>query len=94
MTIETGELCAICQDELNDGSEAEALKCGHCFHVECIDKVMSTQNISIREELKCPVCKLDAAAMSEREQDIVVGTTAAAGAAGSSEASQIGRAHV
>tara|TARA_B110000208_G_C11783628_1_gene434766 strand:- start:489 stop:806 length:318 start_codon:yes stop_codon:yes gene_type:complete len=42
--------CVICLNNYSFGAEVKILKCGHLFHVDCIDKWLNIVNI-------CPICK-------------------------------------
>ena len=43
------DLCAICQDDMEDKSKNKILQCNHQFHTECIDKWINMRNL-------CPIC--------------------------------------
>ncbi|PKU84291.1 RING-H2 finger protein ATL52-like [Dendrobium catenatum] len=44
-------MCAVCLSEFEDGEKVRFLpECGHCFHVECIDKWF-------RRNSTCPMCR-------------------------------------
>ena len=45
-------ICAICQQALAEGP-AEALRCGHCFHSECIRNWVRVQNMDPNNP-RCP----------------------------------------
>jgi len=42
--------CTICVSELEDREKVRTLRCGHTFHVGCIDKWIVVN-------LKCPNCR-------------------------------------
>ena len=50
-----GIMCTICQEESRQGVRDlyNRLRCGHCFHTECIKKWLTTQST------KCPECRRD-----------------------------------
>ena len=60
--------CACCQDKLQDGTEAQALVCGHVFHKECINNYMEVAGFASLEDVPCPNCKKDFGGMQEMEQ--------------------------
>lgn len=47
------DTCAICLDIYEDGVTLTALKCRHCFHVDCIRPWLSGNGV-------CPICKGEA----------------------------------
>ena len=48
--------CAICQISLSIGSIG-VFNCGHCFHIDCINELFSTESkCRVYEEHKCPIC--------------------------------------
>ena len=56
-TIETtatsGEICAICQDSIQVGTQVRSLDaCDHLFHTGCIDTWFQSN-------VRCPVCRHD-----------------------------------
>ncbi|XP_030462829.1 RING-H2 finger protein ATL40-like [Syzygium oleosum] len=53
--------CAVCLSMLEDGETARELpNCKHIFHVECIDKWLSSQST-------CPVCRTEAKPLMKAE---------------------------
>ena len=48
-----GDICAICQDEFQEGYFKRVLKCEHTFHKKCVDKWLKKGNI------RCPMCRKD-----------------------------------
>ncbi|RGB25733.1 hypothetical protein C1646_595196, partial [Rhizophagus diaphanus] len=46
--------CSICLEELVDGETLRELPCSHLYHMECIDKWLTTKSSH------CPLCKQDA----------------------------------
>ncbi|KAF8043411.1 hypothetical protein BT93_A1674 [Corymbia citriodora subsp. variegata] len=64
--------CAVCLSMLEDGEMARELpNCKHIFHVECIDKWLSSQST-------CPVCRTEARPWMKAEQHEPPAGTAAA----------------
>ena len=69
------DLCAICYDEYEEGTELRLLPCNHTFHCECVDRWLLDCGAS-RRAVACPLCNhpLDtksaarAAAVRGREQ--------------------------
>ncbi|KAG0006071.1 hypothetical protein BGZ80_001683 [Entomortierella chlamydospora] len=55
-TLGDGTKCLVCMSDYEEGESMRALKCKHGFHLECIDKWLTTG------ANKCPVCR--AAAVS------------------------------
>jgi len=55
-------LCSICYEEYADGEPLRLLRCGHYFHIECIDRWLLTA--TKRRAPACPLCNrsLDPAA--------------------------------
>ncbi|KAI8603097.1 hypothetical protein EDD21DRAFT_413348 [Dissophora ornata] len=49
----TGDTCAVCLEEFEDGEELRILPCRHEFHCECIDPWL------VRKSSTCPLCKYD-----------------------------------
>jgi hypothetical protein len=47
-----GANCALCMDDLfNSQMSSITVKCGHAFHMQCIDKYARNKNY------KCPICR-------------------------------------
>jgi hypothetical protein len=46
-------LCTICQDTLMDGSEREALACGHVFHSDCLAELCNFHGTTAHTQ-QCP----------------------------------------
>lgn len=44
--------CAVCQDDVPEGTEIPKIKCGHHFHQECLDEWCKYKQV-------CPVCKAE-----------------------------------
>ena len=49
-------MCPICCAELNDGTQVEALPCGHPMHQECLDEYAKATGVA-KAIMKCPVCR-------------------------------------
>ncbi|RIA90270.1 hypothetical protein C1645_737998 [Glomus cerebriforme] len=47
------DLCSICLEELVDGETLRELPCSHLYHMECVDKWLTTKSS------QCPLCKQD-----------------------------------
>jgi len=59
-----GELCVICQEDLQCGEQAVQISsCGHCFHDECVRGWL----LGCKQE--CPVCKVPVKAQLSVEDD-------------------------
>ncbi|KAF9946217.1 E3 ubiquitin-protein ligase rnf13, partial [Mortierella alpina] len=57
----TGDTCAVCLDEFEEGEEIRSLPCRHEFHCECIDPWLT------RKSSTCPLCKYDCVPPSSEE---------------------------
>jgi hypothetical protein len=44
--------CTVCQFDYEENEKIRQLKCGHCFHCECVDNWLE-------KDKKCPVCKFE-----------------------------------
>ena len=49
------DLCAICYDEYEEGTELRLLPCNHTFHCECVDRWLLDCGAS-RRAVACPLC--------------------------------------
>lgn len=49
----SGDLCAICIDNLEPNDEVRALACHHVFHSDCVTPWLTTRRAL------CPLCKMD-----------------------------------
>lgn len=56
------EMCSICLDEFQVGSNVKVLPCQHFYHVACIDPWLE------RQSSRCPLCKQDAISTGEIPQ--------------------------
>ena len=36
--------CVVCYDDIKNGRDIQAIKCGHVFHQECIDQWFKVRN--------------------------------------------------
>lgn len=53
--------CVICAETFSEGERLRALRCGHCFHVRCVDKwLLGTVTLSHTRSSRCPLCNTDA----------------------------------
>lgn len=64
-----GSDCAVCLSEFEENDEGRELpQCGHCFHMECVDKWL-------RSHSTCPICRapIDVAeqSMVQRGKDVL-----------------------
>lgn len=55
--------CTVCCDDYESGDALRVLKCGHKYHVECIDKWL----LSSTDYLRAPACPICSAALSTEE---------------------------
>ena len=70
------QVCGICLAGVSDQLDpAEALQCGHVFHVECIGNYMEATHTT-KSRLRCPVCKR--AASDVEDLDVAVSDVAVA----------------
>lgn len=53
--IKIGEECSICYEEINKKNNAYLTDCGHCFHMNCINKWITKTWLNGR----CPICRKD-----------------------------------
>lgn len=53
--------CTVCCDDYESGDALRVLKCGHKYHVECIDKWL----LSSTDYLRAPACPICSAALIE-----------------------------
>ncbi|KAK9451453.1 uncharacterized protein V1518DRAFT_408600 [Limtongia smithiae] len=49
----TGDICAICLEQLEDDDDIRGLTCGHAFHATCIEPWLTLRRAC------CPLCKAD-----------------------------------
>ena len=55
--------CVICIREMEDGDIVRRIKkCGHCFHINCIDKWFE-------ENITCPHCRQDIRILNNEEEE-------------------------
>ncbi|KAF5183736.1 hypothetical protein FRX31_026676 [Thalictrum thalictroides] len=50
--LDSGEVCAICLNNMKEDEEARTLGCNHSFHIDCISKWVERQTT-------CPLCRFD-----------------------------------
>ncbi|KAK9273783.1 hypothetical protein L1049_018593 [Liquidambar formosana] len=50
VAVEGGEVCGVCQEEMDGGDEARAMGCEHKFHAFCIWKWLNEKSV-------CPLCR-------------------------------------
>mmetsp|Transcript_30770 Transcript_30770/g.73271 ORF Transcript_30770/g.73271 Transcript_30770/m.73271 type:complete len:279 (-) Transcript_30770:258-1094(-) len=51
----TGESCNICLESYESGDLLRRLRCGHKFHIECVDK-WALSSLDYSREPSCPAC--------------------------------------
>lgn len=51
--------CIICRNEMKIG-QAKKLSCGHCFHIDCLERWSGQQN-------KCPTCQKDLTEITKQQ---------------------------
>ncbi|KAG0453100.1 hypothetical protein HPP92_025764 [Vanilla planifolia] len=56
---ESEEICTVCQDEIWLNGEIAKLRCGHVFHLGCIEVWLMVKN-------ECPVCRASVVPLSGR----------------------------
>ena len=72
------ESCCYCQAPLHQGvANVAALACGHVFHETCLQQHQRHSGIRNLGDLRCPECRMDAHACSQREAAIMRGDTPA-----------------
>lgn len=49
--LKEDSVCIICRNEMEPG-KAKKLPCGHCFHIDCLERWVGQQ-------IKCPTCQCD-----------------------------------
>ncbi|ORZ09700.1 hypothetical protein BCR41DRAFT_135019 [Lobosporangium transversale] len=69
-TLGDNSKCLVCMSEYEEGEDMRALKCKHGFHLECIDKWLTTG------ANKCPVCRA-AAVVAEPSTAVDLGSVLA-----------------
>ncbi|CAI2164327.1 3852_t:CDS:2 [Funneliformis geosporum] len=64
------EICSICLEEFSDGETLRELPCSHLYHIDCVDKWLTTKSSN------CPLCKQDATppAIAEKREKRYVHT--------------------
>ena len=67
MASDAAAVCAICQADVDGGTEAFA--CGHVLHSECFAEYKAMQTVAA-EDLKCPTCKLSANMLKSSEEQL------------------------
>ena len=67
MASDAAAVCAICQADVDGGTEAFA--CGHVLHSECFAEYKSMQTVPA-DDLKCPTCKLSANMLKSSEEQL------------------------
>ena len=69
--------CVVCYDDIKNGRDIQAIKCGHVFHQECIDQWFKVRNqvcyiiIMLRlpqEHHVCPLCRTTVASAQNPEK--------------------------
>jgi len=50
---EVGRACAICVEDFVSGDALRVLRCGHRYHIECVDRWL----LDADRECCCPMCK-------------------------------------
>ena len=68
MASDAATVCAICQADVDGGTEAFA--CGHVLHSECFAEYKAMQTVAA-DDLKCPTCKLSANMLKSSEEQLL-----------------------
>ncbi|PIA64475.1 hypothetical protein AQUCO_00100154v1 [Aquilegia coerulea] len=50
--LDSGEVCTICLDDMEEGDEARTIECKHTFHTNCISEW-------VKQKATCPLCRFD-----------------------------------
>lgn len=79
-SFQTGDLCAICIDNLEPEDDIRALPCHHVFHADCITPWLTTRRAI------CPLCKKDLFVSRSENAEIESPISVPPPAAGSSHA--------
>ena len=67
MASDAAAVCAICQADVDGGTEAFA--CGHVLHIECFAEYKAMTTVAA-DDLKCPTCKLSANMLKISEEQL------------------------
>lgn len=52
----TATACSICCEDYGSGDLLRVLKCGHRYHLECVDRWFLSSSTDYSREPACPMC--------------------------------------
>ena len=67
--VEETNVCSICHDTREDGTEVTALLCGCVLHTYCLERYKEVASLN-NSTLRCPTCRQDMMSMLRREQEM------------------------
>lgn len=56
ITVNSGEECSVCLEEISSKNRARLEDCGHSFHTTCLIRWMNNSSINMPTYL-CPLCR-------------------------------------
>lgn len=56
ITVNPGEECSVCLEEIGTKDKAYLEECGHSFHVKCLKRWMNNSSVNMPTYL-CPLCR-------------------------------------
>ena len=76
-------VCALCQADLQDGTETFSLKCAHVFHKACFDDLCTAKGVAFNSsevyDMVCPECRSAGVDLNDGELALLQASSVAAG---------------